>query len=100
MLDRSNSGSFFRTLAPAFQEVQLRVSSIVKNKILVGHCLWTFLSVRHSIQYATGSLLVNRVIAGSRTFTSCPIYTRPGFVSSYEEETQESCDYQFANAGS
>ncbi|KNZ74172.1 RNA exonuclease 4 [Termitomyces sp. J132] len=31
--------------APSFQEVQLRVSSIVKNKILVGHCLWTFLSV-------------------------------------------------------
>ncbi|GLB36423.1 putative exonuclease [Lyophyllum shimeji] len=31
--------------APHFQDVQLRVSSIIRNKIIVGHSLWNFLSV-------------------------------------------------------
>ncbi|KAG7450228.1 uncharacterized protein BT62DRAFT_927543 [Guyanagaster necrorhizus] len=31
--------------APTLQEVQTRVSSIIRDKIIVGHCLWDFLSV-------------------------------------------------------
>ncbi len=37
------------TVAPSFQDVQNRVSTIIRNKILVGHCLWKFLSVKKSI---------------------------------------------------
>ncbi|KAF8922272.1 hypothetical protein CPB85DRAFT_35856 [Mucidula mucida] len=37
------AGSFAN--APSFQDVQNRVSTIIRNKILVGHCLWKFLSV-------------------------------------------------------
>ncbi|KIL71012.1 hypothetical protein M378DRAFT_116496 [Amanita muscaria Koide BX008] len=31
--------------APPFQDVQRRVSHIIADKIIIGHCLWTFLSV-------------------------------------------------------
>ncbi|KAF8078271.1 hypothetical protein FPV67DRAFT_1403782 [Lyophyllum atratum] len=40
--------------APHFQDVQLRVANIIKNKIIVGHSLWNFLSVlglSHSALY-------------------------------------------------
>ena len=32
--------------APAFQDVQYQVAELIKDKILVGYCLWHFLLVR------------------------------------------------------
>lgn len=38
-------GSLGRLLAPLFREVQHRVASLIRDKIIVGHNLWLFLSV-------------------------------------------------------
>ncbi|KAG5652292.1 hypothetical protein H0H81_005552 [Sphagnurus paluster] len=31
-------------IAPSFQDVQLRAANLIKNKVIVGHSLWNFLS--------------------------------------------------------
>ena len=35
--------------APLFQDVQRRVAHIIENKIIIGHSIWTFLSVRSKL---------------------------------------------------
>jgi len=41
LLDRST----YLRIAPKFADIQERVARIIKNKILVGHRIWNFLSV-------------------------------------------------------
>jgi hypothetical protein len=38
-------------LAPKFVDIQERVAKIIKNKIIVGHRIWNFLSVGASQCY-------------------------------------------------
>lgn len=85
------------SVAPAFEDVQRRVYGLIKNKVLVGHSLWVFLSVRSS-RMARRRPEFNKHLIGTWTQASNHTHSRPCPIppSTAKAKDLKGCGFIFA----